>query len=200
MSDAEDLLYVQDFVTVKQEVTGVSVKFDDQAVSDYMEDQVDRGRKPEQLMRIWCHTHPGFSPEPSWVDEETFGRVFGSCQWALMFILSADGQTYARLSFNVGPRGCILIPVRVDYSREFDGSDWKAWDAEYEANVRPAVRMERLAIREDEHPQRRSEHFGLSYDFLDELEQMDVQERQLVLDELADRQDLWDEESEVMFI
>jgi len=56
VSDAEDLLYVQDFVTVKQEVTGVSVKFDDQAVADYMEDQVDRGRKPEQLMRIWCHT------------------------------------------------------------------------------------------------------------------------------------------------
>ena len=126
--------------------------------------------------------------------------MFGQCQWALMFILSADGATYARLSFHVGPRGAVLIPVEVDYSQEFAGSDWKAWDAEYETNVRAAARMERLTIGKHSDPEKRPEQFGLSYDFLDELEQMEVQERQLVLDELADRQDLWDEESEVMFL
>ena len=40
----------------------------------------------------------------------------------------------------------------------------------------------------------------LPYDFLDELEQMSPDERHLILDELAQRPELWDEESEVMFI
>jgi proteasome lid subunit RPN8/RPN11 len=78
-----DLLFVTDFITVKQEVTGISVKFDDIAVADFFDSQVDLGRKPEQFARIWLHSHPGDSPEPSMIDEETFARVFGSCQCGL---------------------------------------------------------------------------------------------------------------------
>ena len=96
------LLRVEEFVTVKQDVTIASVAFDDQAVSDFFEAQVDAGRKPEQFGRIWLHTHPGNSPVPSGTDEETFARVFGSCQWAIMFILASGGKSYARLRFNVG--------------------------------------------------------------------------------------------------
>jgi hypothetical protein len=60
----DDLLFIQDFLTVKQEVSCVSVKFDDEAVSQFFDQQVDLGRKPEQFARIWLHTHPGDSPEP----------------------------------------------------------------------------------------------------------------------------------------
>ena len=67
-----DPLYVEDFCTVKQKVSIVSVSFDDLAVADFFEDQVDAGRKPEQFGRIWLHTHPGNSPTPSLVDEDTF--------------------------------------------------------------------------------------------------------------------------------
>ena len=67
----EDQLYVQDFVTVKQKVTFVSVKFDDEAVANYFEYQVDLGRKPQQFARIWLHTHPGDCPKPSMTDEES---------------------------------------------------------------------------------------------------------------------------------
>ena len=42
--------------------------------------------------------------------------------------------------------------------------------------------------------------FALPYDFLEEFEQMELQERQFILDELADRPELWDEESEVMLL
>jgi len=62
---------VREFVTVKQEVTAISVRFDDSSVADFFDTQVDLGRKPEQFARIWLHSHPGDSPEPSVIDEES---------------------------------------------------------------------------------------------------------------------------------
>jgi hypothetical protein len=132
-----DLLLVEEFVTVKQRTTLASVEFDDAAVADFFDAQVDAGRSPEQFARIWLHTHPGDCPGPSATDEETFQRVFGACTWAVMFILARSGETYARLRFNVGPQGSILIPVRVDYAAPFAGSDHAAWEREYLANICP---------------------------------------------------------------
>jgi len=137
MTPADKLLSVQDFVTVRQRASAVSVAFDDDAVADYFEHQVDAGRKPKQFARIWLHTHPGDSPQPSGTDEETFERVFGGCDWAVMFILARAGQTYARLQFNTGPRGRVILPVVVDYETAFAGSHHDAWRAEYERNVQP---------------------------------------------------------------
>jgi len=136
ITPADDPLYVEDFITVKQSVTVAGVTFEDGAVGEFLDDQVDAGRQPAQVLRIWCHTHPGSSPEPSCVDEETFFRVFGSCDHAVMFILARGGRSYARLRFNVGPGGDVRIPVAVDYSQPFDASDFDAWGAEYKANVK----------------------------------------------------------------
>lgn len=132
---ADDLLVVEDFVTVTQRASFVGVSFDDEAVADHFDSQVTAGRRPEQFARIWCHTHPGDCPRPSGVDEETFARVFGQCEWAVMFILARQGQTYARLQFNVGPRGAVRVPVTVDYSRPFGPSDHDDWELEYGENV-----------------------------------------------------------------
>ena len=71
VTDAEDLLLVKEFITVKQTVSLVSVHFDDNAVADFFDAQVDVGRKPEQFARLWLHTHPGESPSPSGTDEES---------------------------------------------------------------------------------------------------------------------------------
>ena len=68
-------------------------------------------------------------------DEETFDRVFGRSDWAMMFILACEGQSFARLRFNVGPRAEMEIPVGVDYLRPFAGCDLAAWEQEYLANV-----------------------------------------------------------------
>ena len=38
ITEPDDLLFVKEFVTVKQEVTPVSVKFDDEAVGNHFED------------------------------------------------------------------------------------------------------------------------------------------------------------------
>lgn len=137
LSPSNDLLLIEDLITVKQSVSAVSVSFDDEAVADYFDAQVDAGRRPEQFARTWVHTHPGHSPDPSGTDEETFDRVFGGCQWAVMAILAKGGQTYARLRFNTGPGGQLLIPVTVDYSAAFDASNHEAWEEEYQANIHP---------------------------------------------------------------
>jgi proteasome lid subunit RPN8/RPN11 len=139
ISDPEDLFYIRDFQTVHQVTSSVTVAFDDTAVADFYEAQVDLGRQPQEFSRLWLHTHPGQSPSPSSVDEETFQRVFGDCDWAVMAILAKGGKTYARLRFNIGPGASILIPVQVDYGQAFDGSDWQAWQEEFDLHVHPAL-------------------------------------------------------------
>lgn len=139
----DDPLNIREFVTLKQEVSSVTVEFDDEAVADLFEDQVDRGLQPHQFARIWLHTHPGNSPHPSGVDEATFRRVFGGCDWAVMFILAQGGDVYARLQFNAGPGGSVEIPVEVDYATPFEAPDFEAWIDEYDRNVHE--RVERFA-------------------------------------------------------
>ncbi len=200
ITEPDDLLFVKEFVPVKQEVTAVSVRFDDEAVGDFFEDQVDLGRKPEQFARHWLHTHPGDSPEPSIIDEETFERVFGDCEWAMMFVIAQNKKTYAKLSFNVGPGGEVLIPVEIDYSRDFGPSDHELWDAEYAANINAVEWLTNQKVKEDNSTKQDLTGYALPYDFIDEFEKMEPEERQFILDELAERPDLWDKESEVMFI
>lgn len=141
LAPADDLLYVEDLRLVRQQCTAVSVSFDDAAVAEFFEEQVDNGRKPEQFARIWIHTHPGDCPLPSQVDEETFARVFGRCDWAVMFILAKEGQTYCRRQFNQGPGAAFEIPVRFDFDREFPQTNRQAWAQEFAATVRPEVFM-----------------------------------------------------------
>lgn len=138
-SDPKELLIIDDFVTVKQITSPVSVVFDDRSVADYFEAQVDLGRRPGQFARVWLHTHPGDCTYPSGTDEQTFERVFRGCDWAVMFILARGGQTYCRLRFNTGPGGQVELPVEVDYSERFAGSDHEGWRDEYELNVQPEM-------------------------------------------------------------
>ena len=203
---AEDLLRVEEFVAVKQDVSVASVSFDDQAVADFFEAQVDAGRRPEQFARIWLHTHPGGSPQPSATDEETFARVFGSCQWALMFVLARGGKTYARMRFNMGPGGNIVIPVDVDFAAPFGPSQRDAWEAEYKANIN-AGRWS-LLDAQDDFGRDLGRDFGapsdltrrsIPDDWLEELEAMEPAERQLIMDELAGRPDLWGDREEVSY-
>jgi hypothetical protein len=137
ISSSSDPLLIEDLQLVRQECDWASVLFDDEAVADYFDSQVDAGRQPEEFGRIWIHTHPGNSAQPSATDEETFLRVFGTNPWAVMFILAQGGASYARLRFNVGPGGEQVIPVEVDYRQEFSGSDPLAWQEEYDLCVQP---------------------------------------------------------------
>ena len=116
ISAASALLSIEDVQLVRQICSPTSVVFDDQSVADFFDKQVDQGRSPQEFGRIWVHTHPGNSPHPSMTDEETFARVFGNTEWAVMFILAQGGQTYARLQIKAGPGAVCLLPVEIDYS------------------------------------------------------------------------------------
>ncbi|MBY0586589.1 hypothetical protein K2X85_05400 [bacterium] len=133
--DEDDLLLVDDIRLVKQRCGPLSVLFDDAAVADYFDEMTDHGSSPDHFARIWIHTHPGNSPEPSLMDLRTFASCFGRCDWSVMMILAEDDSTFARLQFRAGPSGSIDLKTRVTYDHPFDGSDHDAWTAEYEQLV-----------------------------------------------------------------
>jgi len=130
-----DPLLIDDVTLVKQTCSAVTVKFDDVAVADFFDQQIDLGRKPEVFGRVWLHSHPGDSAQPSLTDERTFDRVFGHCDWAVMAILARGGESYARLRFNTGPTADMVIRTEVEWSEPFASSDQQGWLAEYRAAV-----------------------------------------------------------------
>lgn len=135
LSTMDDLLLVDDIDLIQQRCTEVTVKFDDSAVADYFDEQVDQGRSPAEFARIWVHTHPGDSALPSRTDEETFERCFGTTDWSVMFILARGGNTYARLRLSGGPGGELVLPVEVDFSLPFPAATPFHWEADYRAKV-----------------------------------------------------------------
>jgi len=135
ISAADELLLVEDIVLVRQSCSFASVRFDDAAVADFFDWQVDLGRPPEQFGRIWVHTHPGNSPLPSGTDEATFARCFGGADWSIMFILACGGRSYARLRFRTGPGASLILPLEIDFAARCPAMDRTAWDLEYRQNV-----------------------------------------------------------------
>ena len=131
-----DLLLIEDVELVSQEADWASVALDDEAVADFYEQQVERGRTPSEFARVWIHTHPGSSPQPSATDEATFARAFGQCDWSVMLIVARGGASYARIAFGVGPGGSWEIPVVVDFTAGFAASEPANWLAAYERCVR----------------------------------------------------------------
>ena len=133
----DDLLYIDDFILPKQECGWASVDFDNESVADITDDLIDEGFKPAQFLRIWIHTHPSMSASPSKTDEDTFEKAFGGCDWAIMAIVSTNGDHYCRLQINGGPLpGSFEIPIEVDYeSYDFPASDSEGWQKEYDAKV-----------------------------------------------------------------
>jgi hypothetical protein len=143
ISAADDPLYIEQFVTVMQGVTAASVEFADSAVADYFDGCVDQGLAPSRFARVWCHTHPGSSAEPSTTDKQTFARVFGNCDWAVMFILARSGRSYARLWHSAGPGANAPVPVSVDWPAwphlmEDLGALRNEWQQEFQSNIHPA--------------------------------------------------------------
>jgi hypothetical protein len=186
LSSDIDPLYIEDVCTVAQRCTEVSVAFDDAAVADFFEDQVALGRGPARCGRVWIHTHPGDSAEPSGLDERTFDRVFGRCDWAVMLILARGGQLTCRLRLNAGAeQGSRVslsreIPVRIDYrglieapsgdggaSRDDDAAPFglrpDAWDAELAAHVTREIPMAESSVWSPD-----DDHFDMFEDCFDD--------------------------------
>jgi len=87
--------------------------------------------------------------------------------------------------------------VEVDYGCEFGPSDHEAWKTEYKSNVRAdswtwslGETYEPLAAA--------SASMCTADEWLEAFEAMEPCDRRFVIDELAAKPELWDEESEVM--
>jgi len=166
LSAEGDPLRVEDLLVVKQSASAATVAFDDAAVAELFDGMTDAGVPPHRFARIWLHTHPGASVTPSSVDEETFLRVFGRCDWAVMGILGKTGLVSARLRFAAGPGGALEIPAELDWSLWPDyatsrhlSDDTDLWLTEYAQlveHVRP--RADALA-RADSFPEGPEWHF-----------------------------------------
>jgi proteasome lid subunit RPN8/RPN11 len=139
LADEHELLLVTDLQLVKQDCSPITVAFDDLAVAEFFDEQVDQGLRPAQFARIWIHTHPGDSAQPSNTDEETFARAFGQTDWAVMFILAQKGQTYCRLQYHRQPACALELAVEVDYRQPFAATDHSGWETEYREKVNETV-------------------------------------------------------------
>ena len=109
-------LRVERIELVRQSASTCFVEMDDEAVADHIDDCAQLGIPPARCGRIWMHTHPGNSAEPSVTDEQTFRRAFGGCDWSVMFILARGGQMYAGLQFAALSGARMTIPVTIDWS------------------------------------------------------------------------------------
>lgn len=141
LASPDDPLFIEDFLLVHQTCTPVTASFDDASVADLFEDMADAGVPASRFARVWLHTHPGSSVEPSPTDEATFARVFGVCDWSVMAILGRTGRLSARLQFAAGPGAALTLATRVDWSNwpSIAGelaTSAEAWRQEYAAKVR----------------------------------------------------------------
>ena len=119
-----------------------------------------------------------------------------------MFVLAQEGKTYARLRFNIGPGGDVMIPVCVDYSLAFGPSEQEAWEVEYQANIKASVWSRGLVYDDEVFGDAKDSSvtdYCLPQDIIEQLEEMEPAERQAVLDELSVRPELWSSEEEEVF-
>ena len=87
-----------------------------------------------------------------------------------------------------------MVPTEIDYGQDFGSSDHELWDTEFAANIKAVEWATKRSAEEKRLSRNELCGYALPYDFLDEFEKMEPEERQFVLDELAESPELWDEE------
>lgn len=95
ISDPGDLLYVQDFQTVKQQVTSVSVSFYDEAVADFFEDQTALVASHSNLPACGYIRILVVLLLQAVQTRTPFNVSLAKCDWGVLFIVAQDGKTYA---------------------------------------------------------------------------------------------------------
>lgn len=141
ITDGQDLLAVRDFWLPGQYGSVASASLDEESFAEEFEKRAQEA-DPVSFARIFLHTHPDMSPEPSGVDEKTFQEVFGKTNWAVLFILARNGETWCRCQGTVEVAGDRRV-VRLEQEWEVDyglrcalrPEDWQEWGAEIEKKL-----------------------------------------------------------------
>ena len=142
VSSTEDPLLVTEFHLIKQECTAATVELDDEALAEYVEDQVASGRHPSECLRIWIHTHPSKCTTPSGTDWEMFKEKFTDCDWSLMAIMGSDGDTSEGHLWITHPDcGFITLPsIEIEWSLPITQANPNDWAKELEEKVSTVTR------------------------------------------------------------
>ena len=138
ISDEKNFLKIIDFMTVKQQSTTASVDPDPNSMADLAADYAQKGVHISRVLRVWIHTHPKMSANPSGTDESTFREQFGSCDWAVMAIVSKTNDKYARLRIGQTTHGIFVskeLPVSID---------WEDWNKVSEDIISGKINMQEL--------------------------------------------------------
>lgn len=98
------------------------VEMDDDSINKHLCDSVMGGLSPEQVMRIWIHTHPGSSPTPSGHDNHTFNRLLETMPWIVMFIMAESGAVSAT---HGAANGHGITRTSLKIQTDFSGSLWE---------------------------------------------------------------------------
>jgi hypothetical protein len=131
ISDPENPLRIIDFRLVKQRSTFATVDLSE-GLADYVEACVFDEKLPlERCYRIWWHTHPEMSAQPSGTDEATFAdpATFGGpdVSWSVMFIFSKTRDTYARLRIRNGNMQAVQeLKVVAENASALSDEEWVA--------------------------------------------------------------------------
>lgn len=141
VTDENEPDLITDFHLIKQECTVVTTEMDSEGLADYLEDMVENGFQPGNCMRVWIHTHPGSSPNPSGTDEDTFKELSSKFAYFVMLIIAEKGAKFGRLAFSQGCGGTASVEWDVDWSVAGEAVDFDEWTDEYNklVNVRKPI-------------------------------------------------------------
>jgi len=112
--------YVESLHIPKQSCTPAYCESDDDELLDLLMQTMTGKYVEGQVGRVWLHTHPGSSAQPSSIDETTFKDVWtGPQDFYAMLILARGGETYCRTKSptDVDSRQRTPSTVRVDWAR-----------------------------------------------------------------------------------
>lgn len=127
--DEEDPSVIIDFCLVKQECTSATVDLMD--LDKYVDEMVDEGISPNRSFRVWIHTHPGSSPNPSSTDWKTFNELMENYPWFAMLIIDRSHNTYGYLKLTQGPGLSKQVDISIDWNYPCQEIDFQELDNEY---------------------------------------------------------------------
>jgi proteasome lid subunit RPN8/RPN11 len=117
-------LVIKDFWIPYQFGTAVTTEFDEEKKVEEVDKLIQKGLDPNNFLKIWVHTHPKMSPNPSGTDIQTFKTKFNNLNWSIRLILGQNKQMTVKYQQN-SP-----IPLELDLKTEIDFSNFKGFGIE----------------------------------------------------------------------
>lgn len=159
ITSPEDPSLILDFVVLPQTSSSCEFDFSPDGMQNYLNEMVDAGISPNNCFRMYIHTHPGNSPQPSSVDNEQFDKLMQDYPWFGMIIFAKDLSTYARVKMT---QGCGLeaeLDLEIDWDVPCEPVDFNELDKIFDEKVsrkQTKIKFKTKFIEHDKHIHTRS--------------------------------------------